>query len=214
MSSKTKKSDGLIAKLEKDGHIAKVSGKDFVLFGGLLSLSHENGLTGIDTELVSHNEGQRSAVVKAVVTGSRRTFTGHGDASPANLSKMILPSYLRMAETRAICRALRWYLGIGMTAKDELPSGSSSEHDGLAEHTVSAPKSMGVGGGEAGPTEGQKKFLYILAEQKDMTPDQFGDAIAALYKKEIKDMPVGEVSKMIDWVKGADLHAELRKRGL
>ena len=204
--AKTKKADGLIAKLIKDGHIAKVSGKDFVLFGGLLSLSHENGLAGIDTELLSHDAGQRSAVVKAVVTGSRGTFTGHGDASPANLSKMILPSYLRMAETRAICRALRWYLGIGMTARDELPSGEAA--------STPERKSMGVGGGEAGPTEAQKKFLYILAEQKDMSADQFGDAIATLYKKEIKDMAVGEVSKMIDWVKGVDLHAELKARGL
>ena len=67
---------------------------------------------------------------------------------------------------------------------------------------------------EPGPTEGQKKFLYILAEQKDMTADEFGDAIAALYKKEIKDMPVAEVSAMIDWVKGVDLHTELKARGL
>ena len=33
----------------------------------------------------------------------------------------MLPSYIRMAETRAVARALRFYLGIGMTAREELP---------------------------------------------------------------------------------------------
>lgn len=40
-----------------------------------------------------------------------------------------------MAETKALCRALRWYLGIGMTASEELP-GFTFEN----ETPVSAPE--------------------------------------------------------------------------
>ena len=111
----------LIDKLMKAGHICNLKGKQYILFSGLLQLSHENGLESIDTEVVTVDHAQQSAVIVARVRGARGSYTGHGDASPLNVSKMMAPSFLRMAETRAVARALRFYLGIGMTAREELP---------------------------------------------------------------------------------------------
>ena len=105
----------------KAGHICNLKGKQYILFSGLLQLSHENGLESIDTEVVTVDHAQQSAVIVARVRGARGSYTGHGDASPLNVSKMMAPSFLRMAETRAVARALRFYLGIGMTAREELP---------------------------------------------------------------------------------------------
>ena len=112
----------LIDKLKNAGHIVNLKGKDYILFAGLLVLAHENGLESIDTESVVVNSETHTAVMITRVSGERGTYTGHGDAAPDNLTKMMIPSYLRMAETRAIARALRMYLGIGMTCLSELPN--------------------------------------------------------------------------------------------
>ena len=109
--------------LRKGGHITQMQGgKDFVLFPGLLLVAHENGIESIITEMIAHDPKAGAAAFRSVATGSRGTFSGHGDASPANLSRNLVPSYFRMAETRAMARSLRFYLGIGMTAANELPS--------------------------------------------------------------------------------------------
>tara|TARA_R110002167_G_scaffold58769_2_gene166479 strand:+ start:3443 stop:4060 length:618 start_codon:yes stop_codon:yes gene_type:complete len=78
-----------------------------------------------------------------------------------------------------------------------------------------AKKSMGVSGGTGGPTEPQKRKLYVLAGKQDMSPDAFADAIVALYGNELSDMDVAGISNVIAWLEtGVDLREELQKRGL
>ena len=123
----------ILDSLRKSNQIARLQGKEYVLFSGLLELSQKEGREGWSTEVVSHNPGDKVAHIRCTVKGKRGTYTAHGDASPANVSRNILPSYFRMAETRAICRALRFYLGIGMTARDELPPLPSDEKQSKKE---------------------------------------------------------------------------------
>lgn len=111
------------------------SGKQYVLFAGLLDEAHTRGLVGIDTELlqVPEESNGQVAVVKATVqieetsssggSGELRTFSGIGDASPENVSRNIVPHLIRMAETRAKARALRDAVNIGATALEELSDG-------------------------------------------------------------------------------------------
>ena len=96
--------------------IINLQGKNFVLFEGLLNLFHENGGQSIKTEIVSTNP----FIVQATAEGERGVFQGIGDADETNVNRMIVRHKLRMAETRAICRALRWYNNIGMCSADEL----------------------------------------------------------------------------------------------
>jgi hypothetical protein len=111
--------------LRKTGGIIKLQNKEFVTFSGLLVTAHSNGLESITPELL-RMEGER-VVFKATVKGARGTFTGHGDADPGNVKRGMQGAVLRMAETRAVCRALRMYLGIGMTAREELPGDEPAE---------------------------------------------------------------------------------------
>ena len=111
----------LLEKLEKGGHIEKINGKPFIKSGGLLMLAHENGLQSIETEVITFDGTEMHATMVARVKGERGTFTGHGDAMPYNLTKMMRVSFFRMCETRAVNRALRYYLGIGLCSVDELP---------------------------------------------------------------------------------------------
>ena len=63
---------------------------------------HENGGKEIRTELVQTQLGQEIFFIfKAVVTGTKGTFEGYGDACRANVNPMIVKHLMRMAGTRA-----------------------------------------------------------------------------------------------------------------
>lgn len=97
-------------------------GKQAVLYAGLLSLGHDEGLKGISTNLVqipSELNGM-TAIVHATVETAKGTFQGIGDANPTNVTRMIVPHLIRMAETRAKARALRDAVNIGLVTLEEL----------------------------------------------------------------------------------------------
>lgn len=107
-------------------------GKDFVLFSGLLDLAHQMGLASIKTHLVQipGKANDQVAIVHATVTMLDATeFSGLGDASPENTSRMIAPHAIRLAETRSVARALRLATNIGVTALEELGGDDSREED-------------------------------------------------------------------------------------
>ena len=120
-------SETLVQRLTRMGHIQKLQGKDYILLSGLLMLAHENGLESVKTSILEHDRENRFAVVQAVVSGSRGTYTATGDADPTTCGKKVASAYLRMAETRAIARAMRWFTGVGMTAREELPPREDSK---------------------------------------------------------------------------------------
>jgi hypothetical protein len=106
----------------KKEFIVERNGKSFVLYAGLLDQAHERGLKAVTTTLVqipSDLNGQM-AIVHATVETTQGTFTGLGDAAPDNVSRMMVPHLIRMAETRAKARALRDAVNVGVTALEEL----------------------------------------------------------------------------------------------
>jgi hypothetical protein len=61
-------------------------------------------------------------VFKAIVYKSRgsKGFVGYGDADPSNVSSSVRGAEMRVAETRAVNRALRKAYGIGVCSVEEL----------------------------------------------------------------------------------------------
>jgi hypothetical protein len=53
-------------------------------------------------------------------------FVGYGDADPSNTSSLVRGAEMRVAETRAVNRALRKAYGIGLCSVEELDSNPSS----------------------------------------------------------------------------------------
>lgn len=102
--------------------IEQRAGKQFVLYAGLLDLAHAQGLRTISTTLIQAptKENGDTAIVQAIVETERGSFSGLGDANPTNVSRMMVPHLLRMAETRAKARALRDAVNIGVAALEEL----------------------------------------------------------------------------------------------
>src|SRR5579864_5438873 len=102
----------------KKEFIVNRQGKDFVLYAGLLDQAHREGLKRITTQLLQAPtaENGQLAIVHAEVETEKGLFTGIGDASPQNVSRMIVVHSVRMAETRAKARALRDAINVGVTA--------------------------------------------------------------------------------------------------
>ena len=102
--------------------IVQRDGKDFVLYAGLLDEAHDRGLKAITTTLIQTPSELNGYVTicHATVETEQGTFTGIGDASPNNVTRMMAPHMIRMAETRAKARALRDAVNVGVTALEEL----------------------------------------------------------------------------------------------
>ena len=116
-------------------YIINLQGKDFITFKGLLAMAHDQGLRGIETEMISIDKDQTIeekngktyitnatglTIFRAKVVGDKGMYSAIGDASARNVGRMIAPHLIRMAETRSIARALRLYTGCGYTAIEEL----------------------------------------------------------------------------------------------
>ena len=94
---------------------------EMVTFEDLLSKAHSlKAPFSIKTEMLQLDLEKKFALFKAfVIIKDRkigdleilgRVFEGHGDATSENVTgDYIKPHFIRMAETRAIVRALRWY---------------------------------------------------------------------------------------------------------
>jgi hypothetical protein len=116
------KETSLEAELRAMGGIVNLKGKEYVLYKGLLMLAKKSGCTDIVVEAVEINMDKGFAIMRATVTGKLGTSVDYGDATQQNTGKMIGPHFIRMASTRAKARALRDWLGCGITALEELGS--------------------------------------------------------------------------------------------
>jgi len=106
------------------GEILLLDGKWYVTHGGLLRLALRRRCLGIRTALQERVSDSNACrwVFKATVYKSPRSrgFVGYGDADPSNVSSMVHGAEMRVAETRAVNRALRKAYGIGLCSVEEL----------------------------------------------------------------------------------------------
>src|SRR5467141_66490 len=108
------------------GDLQFLDGRWYVTHSGLLQLASRKGCRGITTILQERlsDVGAGRWVFKATVykSPSSKGFVGYGDADPSNVSLMVQGAELRIAETRAVNRALRKAYGIGLCSVEELGS--------------------------------------------------------------------------------------------
>ena len=113
----------------KRGDLQILNGRWYVTHMGLLGLATRKGCCGVHTEAVEEFCEQTACrwTFKAVIYKSQtcKGFVGYGDADPSNVSPLVRGAEMRVAETRAVNRALRKAYGIGLCSVDEI--GSSSE---------------------------------------------------------------------------------------
>jgi len=122
-------------------------GKWYVTHSGLLRIAHRRRCAGIDTT-IEQNTTQASVgrwVFKATVHKSLSThFVGFGDADPSNVSPLVHGAEMRVAETRAVNRALRKAYGVGICSLEEI--GSVTEQSQPQVRKLPSQPSNGNGG--------------------------------------------------------------------
>jgi hypothetical protein len=106
------------------GDLMPLEGKWYVTHTGLVRLAHRCKCSGIGVQPVRNycDPAVRRWVFKATVSKSvhSRGFVGYGDADPSNVSPLVRGAEMRVAETRAVNRALRKAYGIGLCSIEEL----------------------------------------------------------------------------------------------
>ncbi len=117
-----------------------IDGNWFISHSGLLRLALRLKCAGIAVEPIHEFCDPREGfwVFRATVhkAGNDKGFVGYGDANPANVSAAVRGSEMRVAETRAVNRALRKAYGVGICSFDEIGAAARFESSAPKVHQV------------------------------------------------------------------------------
>lgn len=110
------------------GHLVLLNQSWYVTHAGLLFIAHQAGCHKIHVSPVTTFSDPANSrwAFKATVYRSADCggFTGFGDADPSNVSSVVRGAEMRIAETRAVNRALRKAYGIGLCSVEEIGASS------------------------------------------------------------------------------------------
>ncbi len=154
------------------GDIRIVDGHWYVTHSGLLRLANRRLCRSIRVEPVRDfsDPGINRWVFKSTIEKSRRSsgFVGFGDADPSNVSPLMHGSEMRIAETRAVNRALRKAYGIGLCSVEELGSFPKSSDHGQSS-PAKPPKFHSNGHANGQPR--LRDRLCLLIRQYNLDPN-------------------------------------------
>jgi hypothetical protein len=153
------------------GDILTLDGTWYVTHSGLLRVAERRRCSGIKTELAENvsNPGERRWVFKATVFKSPTChgFVGYGDADPSNVSPLVHGAEMRVAETRAVNRALRKAYGIGICSVEEI--GSFAGQQASPAESKKLPQPANGNGNYGGRTVRDRLCQLIRQHQLDAT---------------------------------------------
>jgi hypothetical protein len=151
------------------GDVQLLRGNWYVTHSGLLRLATRRRCWGIRVQPVTEfcDKSVGHWTFKATVFKSRtcRGFIGYGDADPSNVSALVHGAEMRVAETRAVNRALRKAYGIGICSVEEI--GSVAEPQCSRESKKLPPQP--ANGNYGGPKVRDRLCQIIRQHQLDPT---------------------------------------------
>ena len=154
------------------GDLLFLDGTWYVTHPGLLRLAHRTRCASIRVQQVREfcDPSVSRWVFKATVYKSpgSRGFVGYGDADPSNVSSRVHGAEMRVAETRAVSRALRKAYGIGLCSVEEMRSFPSSFESAWVQQKPSHSASQN-GSGNGQPRLRDRLCLLIRQHQLDPT---------------------------------------------
>jgi hypothetical protein len=154
------------------GELLHLNGGWYVTHAALLRLASRKRCAGIRVEQVDQSSDPSTGrwVFKATVfkSPSSMGFVGYGDADPSNTSSLVRGAELRVAETRAVNRALRKAYGIGPCSVEELGSNSFSQEPKNGTRSHAAPSN---GNGSANGQPRLRDKLCLLIRKYELDPN-------------------------------------------
>src|SRR6266705_2956524 len=146
----------------KAGELQIINGNWYVTHTGLLRLARRKKCSGIHVEAVDSlcDSGARRFVLKATVFPSKGSagFVGYGDADPSNVSSLVRGAEMRVAETRAVNRALRKAYGIGICSVEEIGT--------IPNAAEKLPPQNTNGNGNGGGPKVRDRLCQIIRQHK------------------------------------------------
>ena len=106
------------------GDLLLLNGRWYVTHSGLLRIAFRKHCHSMQVHPVKEfcDRAASSFTFRAIVytSPSCKGFIGYGDADPSNVSSLVRGAEMRVAETRAVNRALRKAYGIGICSVEEI----------------------------------------------------------------------------------------------
>jgi len=153
------------------GDIQLLDGRWYVTHSGLLRIALRRRCLGMRTTLQKDlsDPATHRWIFKATIykTPGSKGFVGYGDADPSNVSPLVRSAEMRVAETRAVNRALRKAYGIGLCSVEELGWLTGSPGPPREQNQPAKPPSSN------GSSNGQPKLrdrLCVLIRQHNLDP--------------------------------------------
>jgi len=153
------------------GDLQFLDGRWYVTHSGLLRIAQRRRCLGMRSALQGELSDPTAHrwVFKATIykTPGSKGFVGYGDADPSNVSPLVRGAEMRVAETRAVNRALRKAYGIGLCSVEELGwfTGSPASTKEQTQSVKPAPQN--------GSSNGQPRLrdrLCVLIRQHNLDP--------------------------------------------
>lgn len=160
----------------KQQYVVNIKGKDAIKVEGLTVIAHQKGIWKMQTDVIQFpsQANNFTAICKTTVGGydwdpikkeiREVEYSDIADASPDNVTSMVAKSYIRMASTRSIGRALRKYTNVDMLC--------SSEMDSVVENN------------EPLITSGQAGAIKATLHAKGYTKERFVEELKKMFNKE------------------------------
>ncbi len=134
----------------------------YVTHTGLIGLARRKRCSGIHVEAVDSlcDSAANRFVLKATVFPSKGSsgFVGYGDADPSNVSSLVRGAEMRVAETRAVNRALRKAYGIGICSVEEIGT--------IPNPVEKLPPQNSNGNGNGGGPKVRDRLCQIIRQHK------------------------------------------------
>ena len=140
----------------------------YVTHSALLRLANRARCSGIRVQPLREfcDASVSRWVFKATVYKSPRSrgFVGYGDADPSNVSSLVHGAEMRVAETRAVNRALRKAYGIGLCSVEEL--GWSPRPSSPDRSNQNAPTTNGNNGHHNGQPRLRDRLCLLIRQHQ------------------------------------------------
>jgi hypothetical protein len=157
------------------GDIQIVDGNWYVTHSGLVRLAKRKRCRGIHVEAINSlcDVSTGRYVMKATVYPSKASagFVGYGDADPANVSQRVHGAEIRIAETRAVNRALRKAYGVGICSVEEIGSFAGPVQGDSGSRKIPPEGTHGADGNSNGSGHKVRDRLCQLIRQHKLDPE-------------------------------------------